>query len=50
MQQEWVPWRYLKANSVTSHQGWTLMLAGYVSPDGKVILGSGVNPQLIAES
>jgi hypothetical protein len=41
---------FLTANGVTSHKDWTLTRSVYVSPDGKVIAGSGLNPQSIAES
>jgi probable HAF family extracellular repeat protein len=41
---------FLTANGVTSHRGWDLRLANYVSPNGKTIAGTGFNPQAIAES
>ena len=41
---------YLTAKGVTTHTGWDMRLAGYVSPDGKVIVGSGFNPQQVAEA
>ena len=41
---------FLTAVGVTAHMGWQLTAAGYVSPDGKTIAGTGINRQLIAES
>jgi probable HAF family extracellular repeat protein len=41
---------FLTANGVTSHKGWDLRLAVYVSPNGKTIAGTGFNPQMLAES
>ena len=41
---------FLTANGVTSHAQWQLTRALYVSPNGKVIAGSGFNPQMLAES
>jgi probable HAF family extracellular repeat protein len=35
--------RYLTDNGVTAHLGWELTAAGYVSPDGKRIAGTGIN-------
>lgn len=41
---------YLTANGVTAQQGWELTAAGYVSPDGKRIAGTGINAQKVAYS
>jgi probable HAF family extracellular repeat protein len=41
---------FLTANGVTAHMGWQLTAAGYVSPDGLTIAGTGINRQLRAES
>jgi probable HAF family extracellular repeat protein len=37
--------QYLQANGVTSVQGWRLVAAHSVSIDGRVIVGTGLNPQ-----
>jgi probable HAF family extracellular repeat protein len=39
----------LTANGVTSHKGWDMRRATFVSPDGKVILGQGFSPIGAAE-
>jgi probable HAF family extracellular repeat protein len=41
---------YLTAFGVTAHVGWKLTSASYVSPDGTIIAGTGINRQLRAES
>ena len=42
--------QYLTANGVTDHLGWQLTDVSYVSPDGKRIAGTGIDPQLRAYS
>jgi uncharacterized membrane protein len=34
---------YLKSKGITGHEGWTLVAASSVSPDGKIIAGTGLN-------
>jgi uncharacterized membrane protein len=41
---------YLAANGVTDNSGWQLTDCPYVSPDGKRIAGTGIDPQLKAYS
>jgi hypothetical protein len=42
---------YLTLNGVTAHSDWQLLeFVNYISPDGKIILGSGVNPKGLIET
>jgi len=36
---------YLKSKGVTGFEGWVLVVANAVSPDGKIIAGTGINPR-----
>jgi len=40
---------YLTTKGVTGFTGWTLVNAVAVSPDGKIISGTGINPAGLAE-
>ena len=42
---------YLTRNGVTAHNDWRLIeFVNYVSPNGKTILGSGLNSQGLVET
>ena len=42
---------YLTRNGVTAHNDWRLIeFVNYISPDGKTILGSGLNSQGLVET
>jgi hypothetical protein len=42
---------YLTRNGVTAHNDWQLLeFVRYISPDGKTIVGSGLNPQGLVET
>src|SRR4051794_34557964 len=42
---------YLTRNGVTAHNNWRLLeFVNYVSPDGKMIVGSGLNSQGLVET
>jgi hypothetical protein len=34
---------YLTSKGVTGHESWTLVTANSISPDGKIIAGTGLN-------
>jgi hypothetical protein len=40
---------YLTSKGITGHQNWILMTATSVSPDGKIIAGTGINPRQLVE-
>jgi uncharacterized membrane protein len=41
---------FLTANGVTAHQGWKLTDVSYISPDGKLMAGTGIDPKVGATS
>ena len=41
---------YLTSKGVTTHQGWVLTSAWYVSPDGRVVAGHGLDPRGVPDS
>jgi probable HAF family extracellular repeat protein len=40
---------YLKSKGVSGFDGWTLVVANSVSPNGKIIAGTGINPRGLVE-
>ena len=42
---------YLTRNGITAHNNWQLLeFVNYISPNGKTIVGSGLNPQGLVET
>ena len=40
---------YLTSKGITGHNGWILVHATALSPDGKIVAGTGINPNQVAE-